>query len=197
MACLAAGCRVRLVLPIGGLLMNGALLYCFDFAGEVLVTTKRSLGKAIPGFLDPGFLDLADCNRAVDNGRLKLVLYDGSDQRTNTRLPIQYMYNMDMTKDGWNITFTSMYYQVGGYVDWNGWAQEYFSISNKDLWDYVNNCTVGIHSGPTQTVSGKALKYNISVTAGFVKVTSKNGYGGPAGGFGSNILSYPYPDWDP
>ena len=179
----------RLVLPIGGILMNGALLYCFDFGGEIVATTKRAISDTIKT------VDLADCNKIFDSGHFKLVLYDGSDQRTNTRAPIQYLYNLNMTKDGWNITCTSIYYQVNASVGWNGWAQEFFVISNKYLWNYVNSCTVGLHTGPIQTFD-RTLQYLVDVNAGFVNVTQSNKYGGPDGGYGSSILLYPYPDWD-
>ena len=184
---------VRLVFPIGGVLINGALLYCFDFEGEIIVTTKRAISNTTQQNQRKP-MDLADCNKIFDIGHFKLVLYDGSDQRTDITTPIQYLYNLNMTKDGWNITCTSMYYQIGGNVGWNGWAQEFFAISNKYLWNYVNNCTVGFQQGPIQTADNKRLRYAVSIMAGSINVTRDNGYGGLVGGYGSNILLYP--DWD-
>ena len=133
---------VKLVLPIGGMLLDGALLYCFDFEDRIIVTTNMALR-------DSSELSLTNCRNIEKKRSFKLVLYDGGSQRDGRNFdiqPIQYLYNINITKDSiWDITCTSMYYQTGLCSDWNGWSQMFFVRSSKYLWEYVDRCMVGCY----------------------------------------------------
>ena len=165
----AAECQssqLPLMLPLEGILLDGAMFYCFEVQGDIVVLTWD---------LSPSPL-ATSCGRIKEKRRFMLILYGG---RTLTDpnhpvIPFQYIYTVEEAAEGvWGVTCTAQWYQDIDpfYVDNQNWDRLYFldpSVVGA-FWPNISRCAVST-LGPLHLVlSNRQLQYRAKVIKGLAR----------------------------
>lgn len=133
------GSDLPLMLPLQGMLLGGAIFYCFEMqygvnASDIVVMTWN---------ISPIWASATSCGRIWDKRRFMLVLYGGTE--LSNAIPFQYIYTVEeATSLQWEVTCSTRCYHVN---DNGGSAKNFDRLYSlepggymQSIWGTISQC---------------------------------------------------------
>ena len=157
--------QLPLVLPLQGLLLSGAVLYCFDVQGDIVVMTSWDMSL---------WANATDCGQIRAKRRFMLVLYGGAELRS-ADVPFQYMYTVEQAAKGqWEVTCTTRCFQAINTTA-NENLDRLYSLTPDGLpafWPSISRCangTLGTSRRGWVVSNSHGLQYSVEISKGLAR----------------------------